>query len=369
MVQTSDAKRRGARRRPAAVAPARPDRFARATLAIMWICLSAAGASAVAAAAIYLPLPQGRSALAPELRSSIAAPLRELEVAPTWHEEWTQLVGHIGVGLRGADRAWIPEGGLSTLLATRFPSAADVRLPSLDVATPMPPSRPDGIAREDVARQELAREDVARLAFARQDVGRQDIARQDVARQDVAPRANVVRTTPVAPQLAALPPQQPRSEPGIFDKLFGDPDRAAKAVIAANPKTVLYDIARRAVYMPDGEKLEAHSGYGPFLDDPQSIERKDVGVTPPNVYAVSFREKPFHGVRALRMKPIGNGNMYGRDGILAHSFLLGEAGASNGCISVRDYDRFLQAYEAGKFDKIIVVRSVEDPLPSQLASN
>ena len=48
---------------------------------------------------------------------------------------------------------------------------------------------------------------------------------------------------------------------------------------------------------------------------------------------------------------------------------LGEAGASNGCISVRDYDKFLQAYEDGKFDRIIVVRSVEDPLPSQLASN
>ena len=77
-------------------------------------------------------------------------------------------------------------------------------------------------------------------------------------------------------------------------------DRAAKAVVAANPKTVLYDIARRAVYMPDGERLEAHSGLGQYLDDPQSIERKDVGVTPPNVYAVSFREKPFHGVRALR---------------------------------------------------------------------
>lgn len=384
MAQRSDARMRGAGRRPAAVAPARSDAVARATLAIMWICLGAAGVSAVAAAAIYLPLPQGRSALAPELRSSIAAPLRELDIAPTWHEEWTQLVGTVGVGLRGADTAWMPEGGLSTLLATRFPTAAHVRLPSLDIATPMPPARPDGVAREDMARQEFARQDIvrpdtlrqdtlrqdtlredaARLAFARQDVGR-----QDVARQDIAPRASVVRTTPVAPQIAALPPQQPKSEPGIFDRLFGDPDRAAKAVVAANPKTVLYDIARRSVYMPGGERLEAHSGLGQFMDDPQSIERKDVGVTPPNVYAVSFREKPFHGVRALRMKPIGNGNMYGRDGILAHSYLLGEAGGSNGCISVRDYDKFLQAFEDGKFDKIIVVRSVDEPMPSQLASN
>ncbi len=377
MVQRADARMRGATRRPAAIAPARPDAVARTTLAVMWICLGAAGASALAAAAIYLPLPQGRSAMAPELRSSIAAPLRELDIAPTWHEEWTQLVGTVGVGLRGADTAWKPEGGLSTLLARRFPSAADVRLPSLDVATPMPLARPDGIAREDIARQDTGRQDTGRQDTARQDTVREDaarqaFARQDVTRQDVARadalRATVVRTTPVAPQIAALPPQ-PKSEPGIFDKLFGDPDRAAKAVIAANPKTVLYDIARRAVYMPDGERLEAHSGLGQYLDDPQSIERKDVGVTPPNVYAVSFREKPFHGVRALRMKPIGNGNMYGRDGILAHSYLLGEAGGSNGCISVRDYDKFLQAYEAGKFDRIIVVRSVDEPMPSQLASN
>jgi hypothetical protein len=150
--------------------------------------------------------------------------------------------------------------------------------------------------------------------------------------------------------------------------LFGDPDRAAKAVLAANPNTALYDINKRAVYLPDGERLEAHSGFGKWMDDPESVARKDVGVTPPNVYAVAFREKPFHGVRALRMKPVGGGNMYGRDGILAHSYLLGEAGASNGCLSVRDYDKFLQAYEDGKFDRIIVLRSADEPVPAQVAS-
>jgi hypothetical protein len=259
---------------------------------------------------------------------------RALDVAQTWHEEWTQLVGRIGLGVRGAqDDAWIPTGGLSTLLATRFPSAANVRLPSIEVAMPLPLPRPDGIARQGVA-----------------------------------------RTPPVViePQVAALPPQ-PQSQPksgefGILDKLFADPDRAAKAVLAANPNTALYDIAKRVVYLPDGDKLEAHSGYGQWIDDPESVHRKDVGVTPPNVYAVSFREKPFHGVRALRMKPVGSGNMYGRDGILAHSYLLGDGGASNGCISVRDYDRFLKAYEDGKFNQIIVLRNADEPVPSQVAS-
>jgi hypothetical protein len=258
---------------------------------------------------------------------------RALDVGQTWREEWTQLVGRLGIAAQGAqDDAWIPTGGLSTLLATRFPSAANVRLPSIEVAMPLPLPRPDGIARQGVA-----------------------------------------RTQPVViePQLASLPPQpqlQPKSgETGIFDRLFADPDHAAKALLAANPNTALYDIAKRVVYLPDGEKLEAHSGYGEWMDDPESVHRKNVGVTPPNVYAVSFREKPFHGVRALRMKPIGSGNMYGRDGILTHSYLLGEAGASNGCISLKDYDKFLKAYEDGKFNQIIVLRSADEPVPSQVA--
>jgi len=259
---------------------------------------------------------------------------RALDFGQTWREQWTQVVGRIGVGVREAqDNAWSPTGGLSTLLATRFPSAANVRLPSIDVAMPLPLPRPDGIARQS------------------------------------APRASRMV---IEPQVATLPPQ-PQSQPnsgefGIFDKLFADPDRAAKAVLAANPNTALYDIAKRVVYLPDGDKLEAHSGYGEWIDDPESVNRKDVGVTPPNVYVVSFREKLFHSDRALRLKPVGSGNMYGRDGILAHSYLLGDGGASNGCISVRDYAKFLQAYEDGKFNQIIVMRSADEPVPSQVAS-
>ena len=318
------------------VTSARSLAFVRTSFAIFWVCLGVAGVSAVGAAAICLSPVHGRSVFAPALRSLMAPALsaRTLDVAQAWHDEWTQLVGRIGVAVRGAqDDAWIPTGGLSTLLATHFPSAANVPMPGIEVAMPLPLPRPEGIARQSVART-----------------------------------PSVV----IRPQVAALPPQ-PQSphnsgEFGILDKLFADPDRAAKAVLAANPNAALYDIAKRVVYLPDGEKLEAHSGYGQWIDNPESVHRKHVGVTPPNVYAVSFREKPFHGDRALRMKPVGSGNMYGRDGILAHSYLLGEGGASNGCISVRDYDKFLKAYEDGKFNRIIVLRSADEPVPSQLAS-
>ena len=36
--------------------------------------------------------------------------------------------------------------------------------------------------------------------------------------------------------------------------------------------------------------------------------------------------------------------MYGRDGMLAHSYLLGPSGESNGCVSFTDYPAFLNAF-------------------------
>jgi len=316
-------------------ASARPSAVARLAFTAAWIGVGVAGLSAVAAAAIFLPLPHGRSLFAPEARLSKALPqpADDFDVAQSWRDGQQQLAA---LTMRPQDNVWMPDGGLSTLLATQFPHAGRVRLPvMLDVAAPLPLPRPD-------------------------------VADRATDRPDVAQRVTPV---PVEPRVASLPPQTRDGEPGIFDRLFGDPDRSAKAVLASNPRTVLYDITKRVVYMPDGEKLEAHSGFGQYMDDPDSMHRKDVGVTPPNIYTVSFREKLFHGVRALRMKPVGGANMHGRDGFLAHSFLLGENGQSNGCISVRDYNKFLQAFEDGKFDRIIVLRSADEPLPAQIASN
>jgi hypothetical protein len=47
--------------------------------------------------------------------------------------------------------------------------------------------------------------------------------------------------------------------------------------------------------------------------------------------------------------------MYGRDGILAHTYMLGANGQSNGCVSFSDYDAFLQAYLRGEVTRIVVV--------------
>jgi hypothetical protein len=124
----------------------------------------------------------------------------------------------------------------------------------------------------------------------------------------------------------------------------------------ADGRTAVYDISAKAVIMPNGEKLEAHSGLGPLLDDPNRVHIKNRGATPPNVYELSMREQLFHGVRALRMNPVNGGDMYGRDGILAHTYMLGPNGDSNGCVSFKDYDRFLRAFLNGEVKRLIVVQ-------------
>ena len=120
-------------------------------------------------------------------------------------------------------------------------------------------------------------------------------------------------------------------------------------------RTAVYDISARTVYLPNGEKLEAHSGLGDKLDDPEYVHVRMRGPTPPNVYDLTLREKLFHGVRAIRLNPVDDSKMFGRDGMLAHPYMLGSNGQSNGCVSFRDYPKFLQAFLNGEVDRLVVV--------------
>jgi hypothetical protein len=124
--------------------------------------------------------------------------------------------------------------------------------------------------------------------------------------------------------------------------------------------TAVYDISARAVYMPDGSKLEAHSGFGSLMDDPGHVSERNVGATPPNVYDLKPREQLFHGVQALRMIPVGDNGTLGRSGLLAHSYMLGPNGDSNGCVSIKDYEKFLKAFSNGEIKRLVVVPNLSD---------
>ena len=142
-------------------------------------------------------------------------------------------------------------------------------------------------------------------------------------------------------------------EDGISSEL---PDLASRGY---DGLTAVYDISARTVYLPNGLRLEAHSGFGSTKDDPRHVSQRGVGATPPAVYDLKLRERPFHGVRALRMIPV-EGDTLGRSGLLAHGYMLGPNGDSNGCVSIRDYERFLAAFERGEIKRLVVVSNVAD---------
>jgi hypothetical protein len=75
-----------------------------------------------------------------------------------------------------------------------------------------------------------------------------------------------------------------------------------------------------------------------------------------------MREALFHGTEAIRMTPEDVSAMHGRAGILAHPYLMGPSGQSNGCVSIKDYAKFLAAFKRGEVDRMVVVfRSDKTP--------
>jgi len=174
-----------------------------------------------------------------------------------------------------------------------------------------------------------------------------------------------------------LPPDQ-----GVEKKQAAAPVKptVAKASVSISPpprkegppleddgRTAIYDITSHVVYLPSGRRLEAHSGLGGYMDSPRHVHLRMRGATPPNVYNLTLRERLFHGVRAIRLNPVDGSRMYGRDGILAHSYMLGANGQSNGCVSFSNYPEFLNAYLRGEVTRLAVVETLPNP-PYRLAA-
>ena len=163
-------------------------------------------------------------------------------------------------------------------------------------------------------------------------------------RMDAKDKTAPAAVSPPAPQVAMVAPP-PVTPPPAQDKppsLIDD-------------RTAIYDISAHTVFLPDGEKLEAHSGLGYRIDNPRYVNERNRGPTPPNVYTLSLRERRFHGVRAIRLDPVDDDKMFGRDGMLAHTYMLGPTGQSFGCVSFKNYSAFLHAYLNGEFDRLVVV--------------
>jgi Protein of unknown function (DUF2778) len=187
-----------------------------------------------------------------------------------------------------------------------------------------------------------------------------------------APKPATAQTGPIRYRLASL------SETALPASAYAPADAATKDADApkeSNPltddpaHTAIYDISAHVVYMPSGERLEAHSGLGGYMDDVRAVNLRKRGPTPPNIYQLRMRESLFHGVQAIRLVPMDERKMYGRDGILAHPFMLGANGDSNGCVSFKDYPAFLKAYQRGEVTRMVVVEQLDDPPGGRTASD
>ena len=184
---------------------------------------------------------------------------------------------------------------------------------------------------------------VAKLAnsvpLPRSHPAKHEIARAPVG--EAVPQVATATPPPASISEKSATPQQ------AYNKSLPLPDLGSR--------TAVYDISARTVYLPNGERLEAHSGLRDKLDDPRYVHLRMRGPTPPNVYDLTLRARPFHGVRAIRLNPVEDDKMFGRAGMLAHTYMLGPNGQSNGCVSFKDYQKFLNAYLRGDVDRLVVV--------------
>jgi|GEM_PF-3366381 len=224
---------------------------------------------------------------------------------------------------KGPEISWVPRGGMGVLSYGMSPGVAALT-PEAQLADDIPLPTPSPL------------------------VGSKLPSRPSVAARSAEPVARG----------DAVPPED--NNVSLLDLLFTPRDYAAKQMLASNRQSAIYDIGARKVYLPGGQALEAHSGFGEWMDNPASVARKSIGVTPPNIYKVSLRPALFHGIRALRLTPEDSSKMFGRNGFLAHPFMLGETGQSNGCVSIKDYDAFLRAFQNGQVTRLIVVPKSDD---------
>ncbi len=233
-------------------------------------------------------------------------------------------------------------------IPTPAPAQLAEAAPTYDLpkAGPLPTFRPGAVAMADAAPTKPGRGNglAAIAAVAPQKADSDDdkptalaFARPDNPMRDDAPRA----AAPSAPNW-----------PGI------------------GTKVAVFDISNGVVWMPDGTKLEAHSGIGKMRDDPDYTHVKMRGPTPPGTYRLTMRESLFHGVAAIRLNPIDGKAPQGRTGLLAHSYLVrSRLGDSHGCVAFANYDKFLAAFRRGEVTHMVIVPKYDGRRPVQKNNN
>jgi len=252
------------------------------------------------------------------------------------------LVLPIVVGISLGLAALIPVGLLIALMLR--PAEAPKALAALPALVALPPPLVDSPSQTMESNQ-LTSLEPPPIQIGVPDHEGLEAAAPSSSATSLAPPLSPRQSAPPA-VVAPLPPVRPPELAPPFKR--GPP-------IAYDRSTAIYDISAHTVYLPDGTRLEAHSGLGDRIDDPRFVDERDRGATPPGIYQLTLRESLFHGVQALRLTPVAGGFTFNRVGLLAHPYMLGPNGDSNGCVSFKTYDVFLRAFESGEVKRLAVV--------------
>ena len=264
----------------------------------------------------------------------------------------------------------VPSNAASAAPATQVAAAKDA--PKQSVIAKVADALKPAAKGADKAADRAKRAPEAQLQLASADPA-QIVPAPEAKPKSFADRAKAAVMSITAPRQSMVEKLWGKREPSGGLLAYASADASITASIAPkeqNPMfggappyerdTAVYDITAKMVYLPDGTRLEAHSGLGANRDDPGSRRLRMRGVTPPHIYTLKPREALFHGVPALRLTPIGGESaIYGRDGLLAHTYMLGPNGDSNGCVSFKDYYAFLDAYRNKGIRKLAVLERVE----------
>ena len=228
-----------------------------------------------------------------------------------------------------SDESAVETAAIEAEEAGRTTELAALMDDTLPMQGPLPSSRPETAAKALEA-----------LAAAK-------LTKPGRAEEDEAPASTVLAYAKPENPMKSVPKVTPIPDPGTR-------------------KVAIYDITNGVVHMPNGTKLEAHSGIGKMRDNPKFTHVKMKGPTPPGTYRLSMREKLFHGVAAIRLTSVDGKHPQGRTGLLAHTYLLrSRPGDSHGCVAFKHYDKFLSAFRRGEITHMVIVPEYNGRLPGK----
>ncbi len=133
----------------------------------------------------------------------------------------------------------------------------------------------------------------------------------------------------------------------------------ARPLFGRSKGVAVYDISAGVVYMPNGEKLEAHSGNRRHARQPEICACADEGPDAARHLQGHHARIPLPRRGSRAPDPVDGIAPHGRVGLLAHSYLLRKRGDSHGCVAFANYPKFLAAFKRGEIKQMVIVTSMK----------